>query len=109
MSNNSIPPKLQKGDSICLISTARKIASEMVNEAIETFERMGLKVVLGKNLLASHHQFCGTDEQRASDLQDAINNSDIKAIICFRGGYGSVRILEKVDFTPLLQNPKWIA
>jgi muramoyltetrapeptide carboxypeptidase len=109
MSDIIIPPKLQKGDSICLISTARKIDPEMINQAIEVFEKMGLKVILGKNILESHHQFCGTDEQRASDIQEAINNSEIKAIICFRGGYGSVRILEKVDFTPLLKCPKWIA
>jgi len=109
MSKSIIPPKLQKGDTVCLISTARKIDKNTLDFAVTFIKDMGFEVILGKNLFAEHHQFCGTDAQRANDLQEAINDSNIKAILCFRGGYGSVRILEMVDFTPLIKNPKWIA
>lgn len=103
-----IPSKLQKGDSVTLISTARKIEVEQLDYALHILQSWGLKVELGKHLLNSFNQFSGTDDERAFDLQQAINDPKCKAILCFRGGYGSVRILEKVDFSPLLSSPKWI-
>jgi muramoyltetrapeptide carboxypeptidase len=104
-----VPAALHKGDTIALISTARKIDQSDLSLVVEKLEEQGFLVKLGKHLLAAHHQFCGTDEQRALDLQNAINDQEIKVILCFRGGYGTVRILDKVDFTPLKNNPKWIA
>lgn len=103
-----VPPALQKGDTIALISTARKIDENDLGFVLETLKAKGFDVQLGKHLLASHHQFCGTDEQRAADLQQAINDEHVRAILCFRGGYGTVRILDKVDFSPLVNHPKWI-
>ncbi len=103
-----LPPNLQKGDRVVLISTARKIDAEQLEFALQLLNSWGLDVVQGSHLLSSFHQFAGTDEQRAEDLQKAINDSKCKAIFCFRGGYGTVRILEKIDFTPLLTHPKWI-
>jgi muramoyltetrapeptide carboxypeptidase len=103
-----LPPNLQKGDRVVLISTARKIDADHLEFALQLLNSWGLDVVQGSHLLNSFHQFAGTDEQRAEDLQKAINDSTCKAIFCFRGGYGTVRILDKIDFTPLLTHPKWI-
>jgi muramoyltetrapeptide carboxypeptidase len=108
MKNSILPNKLKKGDKISLISTARKIDIEKLVYTKEVLNNWGLTVIEGKNLRADSNQFCGTDVQRASDLQDAINDNSIKAIICFRGGYGTVRILESVDFSNLIKSPKWI-
>lgn len=104
-----IPPALKKGDTIALISTARKIDETDIDLVVQKVKEQGYNVKLGDNLFAVHHQFCGTDEQRTADLQSAIDNDEVKAILCFRGGYGTVRILDKVDFSRLLTNPKWIA
>jgi len=108
MKNSILPNNLKKGDTIALISTARKIDVAKLEFAKEVFNNWGLDVLEGKNLRAEYNQFCGTDEQRASDLQEAVNDNSVKAIICFRGGYGTVRILEQVDFSNLINNPKWI-
>jgi muramoyltetrapeptide carboxypeptidase len=67
-----------------------------------------LNVVLGKTIGQEHHQLSGEDATRTIDFQDAINNPAIKAIWCVRGGYGTVKIIDKLDFSALLQNPKWI-
>ncbi len=103
-----LPPTLQKGDTIALISTARKIDATQLDYALQILNSWGLEVINGNHLLSSFHQFAGTDEERALDLQNAINDTKCKAIFCFRGGYGTVRILEKVDFSPLLTQPKWV-
>jgi len=108
MKNLILPNNLKKGDKIALISTARKIDVEKLQHVKNVFNSWGLEVVEGNNLRAESNQFCGTDAQRASDLQDAIDDNSIKAITCFRGGYGTVRILDKVDFSNLTKNPKWI-
>ncbi len=68
----------------------------------------GFKVVVGKNALGRHHYFSGTDYERASDLQEALDDPNIKAIFCARGGYGSVRILDLVNWAGFLRNPKWL-
>jgi len=103
------PTSLQPNDKIAIISTARSIDKEKLAYAKTVFENWKLKVVEGPNLQAVHHQFCGTDAQRKSDLQWALDNPEIKAIICFRGGYGTVRILPDIDFTQFIKKPKWIA
>lgn len=103
------PAALQKGYQIGIISTARKISEKELAFAKETFTDWGLEVVFGANLFQKHHQFAGTDQQRVSDLQWMIDNPEIKAIICARGGYGTVRILDQIDFSTLQKNPKWIA
>ena len=103
-----IPPKLQKGDTIAIVSTARKISRQEIEPAKNFLEQQGFKVVLGKNLFAEYHQFAGKDRQRAEDFQDAIENPDVKAVWCARGGYGTVRLLPLIDFSALRENPKWI-
>ena len=108
MKNSILPNNLKKGDKIALISTARKIDVDKLAYTKEVLNNWGLKVVEGKNLRAESNQFCGTDNQRSCDLQEAISDNSIQAIICFRGGYGTVRILESVDFSNLIKNPKWV-
>ena len=102
------PLSLIKGDQIGLISTARNISEEELEYAKNVFSNWGLKVVLGDHLFCKFHQFAGTDTQRAADLQNMIDNPEIKAIICARGGYGTVRILDLINFNALQKNPKWI-
>lgn len=103
-----IPRHLKKGDKIAIISTARKINQHELNPSIEIIKSWGFEVVLAKNILAENHQFCGTIQQRSEDLQKMIDSSEIKAIICARGGYGTVKVIDKIDFTKLIKNPKWI-
>lgn len=103
-----IPPYLNKGDKVAIIATARKISLAELEPAISILKANQLHVVLGKHLFDNDNQFAGTDEQRAEDLQWALDNKEIKAIIIARGGYGTVRLLERLDFTLFKQQPKWI-
>ena len=102
------PAKLNIGDKIGIIAPARKIYVNEIEAAVKVFGRWGMEVELGKNVFAQHRQFAGTDEQRAEDLQYMLDNPEIKAIICARGGYGTVKTLKYLDFTRFLTNPKWI-
>ena len=102
------PPLLHKGDKVEIVATARKVTLSDITEGVEILQSWGLKVVFAENLFEEDNQFAGTDEMRAADLQNAINDRDIKAIFCARGGYGTVRIIDRVDFSGLLDNPKWI-
>lgn len=103
-----IPP-LQKGDTIAIVSTARKISIEEITYSLEVFRSWGLSVTTAPNLFAQDHQFAGTDAQRLADIQWAFDNPQIKAIICARGGYGTARIIDQIDFTNIKQQPKWVA
>ncbi len=103
-----LPPFLQQGDKIAIISTARKVSPEEVSYALKVLESWGLDPICAPNLFAEYHQFAGTDEQRTADLQWALNDPQIKAIICARGGYGTSRIVDNINFSTLAQNPKWL-
>ncbi len=102
------PQFLNKGDKISIIATARKVKKLDINRAINFILINGFEVELGNNLFSKNHQFAGTDEQRLEDFQNAISHSTSKAILFARGGYGSIRILDRIDFSPLLNNPKWL-
>lgn len=102
------PSYLKQGDKIGIISTARKITREELEPALQTFAVWGLEVVLGKHLFAEDNQYAGTDEQRAADLQGMLDDDEIRAIICARGGYGTVRLIDDLDFTNYTLRPKWI-
>ena len=102
------PEKLKIGDKIGIISTARKITLDELAPAIKTIESWELKVELGPNLFEVDNQFSGTIEQRSTDLQTMIDDDSIKAILCARGGYGTVQIIDNIDFSKLKNNPKWI-
>ncbi len=104
-----LTPKLLKpGDKIGIISTARKISAKEVQPAINKFEKWGLTVVKGSNLHSVDNQFAGTVAQRALDLQTMLNDPDIKAIFCARGGYGTVQIIDEIDWAGFIRNPKWV-
>ena len=104
------PPYLQKGDTIAIVAPAGilKNRKEAIDKAKELTESWGLKVVYGKHLFNQNNHFAGTDVERCQDFQDALDNPNIKAIWAARGGYGSVRILDKLDFTKFKQHPKWV-
>ncbi len=103
------PPFLKKGDCIGIIAPARKISAGELNPAIKIIEDWGLKVKLGKNIFASDNQYAGTDAQRMADMQQMLDDKEVNAIISARGGYGSVRIIDKLDFSVFKHHPKWIA
>lgn len=102
------PSYLQKGDCIAIISTARKISLDDIKPAVALFESWRLKVKIGKTIGAEMHQFAGSLETRLEDFQMALDDSTIKAIWCARGGYGTVQLMDLLDFTKFQQHPKWI-
>lgn len=101
------PAYLKKGDKIAIVCPAKKLPSR-IDSAIKIFEQWGLEVVLGNSVYAEHHQFAGSDELRASDIQTFLDDPEIKAIVAGRGGYGTIRIIDDLDFTAFIENPKWI-
>ena len=104
------PPYLQKGDTIAIVAPAGilKNREQTILKAKELAESWGLYVVLGNNVFNQNNHFAGTDAERAADFQVALDNINIKAIWAARGGYGSVRILERLDFSKFSEFPKWI-
>jgi muramoyltetrapeptide carboxypeptidase len=109
INTNSIitPPYLKKGDKIAITCPAKKLPNPMT-DAVALLESWGLDVIQGETLSASCHQFAGDDDLRARDLQRFIDDDSIKAIIAARGGYGTVRIIDQVDFSHFSKNPKWV-
>ena len=102
------PPFLKQGDTIAIVAPARKIKQQEIISAITLFKNWGLKVLLGENIHAVNNQFAGDDDQRMSDFQAMLDNENVKAIISARGGYGTIRIIDKLDFSGFVNNPKWI-
>jgi muramoyltetrapeptide carboxypeptidase len=102
------PRYLKDGDTVAIISTARKISEAEVMPAINLLESWGLKVVKGEYLHAEDNQFAGNAQQRALDLQKMLNTDSIKAIFCARGGYGTVQIIDEIDWSAFRRNPKWV-
>ena len=102
------PPFLQKGDTVAIVSTARKNIDDNLKPTIDLLEGWGLKVKIGKTIGLDYYQLAGTDEQRTADFQEQMDNPNIKAIWCVRGGYGTVKIIDKLDFTKFKKQPKWI-
>lgn len=102
------PSYLKKGDKIAIVACARKISRDELQPAIDILKSWGLEVVLSRYLFSEDNQFSGTDSERAEDLQTMLNHVSVKAVICARGGYGTIRIIDKIDFTRFIQHPKWI-
>ncbi|WP_293786457.1 LD-carboxypeptidase [uncultured Pedobacter sp.] len=100
------PPYLKKGDKIALVCPAKKLPKP-IDQAIALLESWGLEVVIGDSVYASHHQFAGTDALRTRDIQRFLDDPSIKAIISGRGGYGTIRIIDDLDFTEFNKKPKW--
>lgn len=102
------PQPIKAGSKIRIVSPAGKIEKKYVMPAVEWLQSEGYRVELGQHVFAKHFQFAGTDEQRLADLQEALNDPDCDAIICSRGGYGTVRIIDKLNFTNFFEKPKWL-
>jgi muramoyltetrapeptide carboxypeptidase len=102
------PRYLKKGDKVAIVATAKRLNENEIDGAIREIESWGLEVICGPNLYAVYHQFAGTDEQRASDLQWAIDHEEISAVIFARGGYGTARIIDSIDWEIFQSNPKWL-
>ena len=102
------PPFLTRGDRVAIAAPARKITADELRPAIELFKSWGLEVVLPEHLFDTDHQFAGNDETRAALMQRLLDDTDVHAIFCARGGYGTVRIIDKLDFTAFARKPKWI-
>ena len=103
-----MPQNLKKGDTVAIVATARKIDASTLQPAIKLLESWGLKVVLGKTIGIEQNQLAGADWQRATDFQEMLDNPSIKAIWAAKGGYGTVRIIDRIDFSRFKKNPKWI-
>ncbi|WP_348799322.1 S66 peptidase family protein [Flavobacterium adhaerens] len=102
------PPYLQKGDTVAIVATARKNIEDNLKPTLDLLHSWGLEAVIGSSIGLNLNQLAGTDEQRAKDFQEQMDNPNIKAIWCVRGGYGTVRIVDLLDFTKFKQNPKWV-
>lgn len=102
------PSHLKQGDLIGMVCPAGSIPLERVQTCVQTIEAWGYKVVLGKTVGTKHYTFSGTDEQRAEDLQTMLDNPEVKAILCARGGYGLSRIIDQINFSKFIHHPKWV-
>jgi muramoyltetrapeptide carboxypeptidase len=103
------PPFLQAGQRVAIVATARKISLAEVELARQTLQGWGLDVVLGESIEAAHHQFAGDDALRRRDFQQQLDDPGIHAILCARGGYGTARLVDELDFSAFAQRPKWVA
>jgi muramoyltetrapeptide carboxypeptidase len=102
------PPFINQGALVALVSPAGKISPSVVKNAENFLDSLGYRHIRGKYLADSWHQFSATDQHRADDLNSMMNNPEVAVIWCMRGGYGAIRILDKLNFEPLKNNPKWI-
>ena len=101
-------PSLEKNDLIYICSPAKAIEEEHLSFAKTFFENAGYRVEISENAAGQVNYFSGSIEDRLSDFQTGLNRKEIKAIVCSRGGYGCVQMLEKLDWTQFKANPKWI-
>jgi len=102
------PKYLHENDAVSIVSTARKMSLEEIKPAIQLLESWNLKVKIGKTIGLEDNQFAGTDGDRIQDFQEMLDDDTVKAIWCARGGYGTVRIIDTLDFSKFKKQPKWI-
>lgn len=103
-----LPPFLKPGDTIGICAPARKVSREDIESGIRIFEKWGFRVKESENLYGANNQFSGTDDERLTDLQQLLDDKDVKAVFAARGGYGCVRLIDRIDFTKFRKHPKWI-
>ncbi len=104
----TVPQEIKEGDFIAIVAPAGKINKEQVIPAAEWLGSQDYRIQLGDFVFDQHHQFAGTDQNRITDFQKAIDDSEIAAILCARGGYGTGRIIDNLDFSQFIKCPKWI-
>jgi muramoyltetrapeptide carboxypeptidase len=102
------PPYLQPGDTIAIVAPARKVSKDELKAGIQSLESWGLKVITAPHLFGECNQYSGTDSERISDLQLMLDHPSVKAIFAARGGYGTLRIIDYLNFKSFRTNPKWI-
>lgn len=103
----NLPPHLKAGDCVGIVCPAGEVRVPMT-EAIRLFKSWGLEVRVGRTVGSRFHHFSATDSGRCADLQEMLNDPAIKAIFAARGGYGTVRIIDALDFSRFVKRPKWI-
>ena len=102
------PPYLTSGDRVAIVAPARKITRQELAPALALLRSWGLEAVLPPALFDTDHQFAGTDDTRLRTLQQQMDDPTIGAILCARGGYGTVRLIDRLDLTHFREKPKWI-
>src|ERR1700722_221406 len=100
------PTFLKHGDIVTIVAPARKISETELLPSVKILQNWGLKVKLGKHIYASSNQFAGYDEVRQQDFQAMLDDNEVRAIFSARGGYGAIRIIDKLDFTVFKKHPK---
>jgi muramoyltetrapeptide carboxypeptidase len=108
VSKIKIPPYLKPGDTIGITSPAGSISLSGIQPAVQLMESWGYKIAIGSTIGKKDFTYGGTDKERLEDLQQLLDNPVIKAIMCARGGYGIVRIIDQLDFTEFIKHPKWL-
>ncbi|WP_166332933.1 S66 peptidase family protein [Sphingobacterium chungjuense] len=101
------PPYLKKGDTVAIVCTASAVKGGIA-DGIRILKSWGLQVLVSPSVSATWHTFAGSDALRQEDLQQALDDGAVKAVFAARGGYGTVRIIDAIDFTSFAQNPKWL-
>jgi muramoyltetrapeptide carboxypeptidase len=101
------PAYLKKGDKVAIVCPAKKLPKS-IDAAIAILKDWGLEVIIGETVTASYNQFAGDDALRTTDLQQYLDDPEIKAVIAGRGGYGTLRIIDELDFTKFVESPKWV-
>ena len=104
----AIPPYLKKGDIIGITCPAGYITLQDIQPAVNKIKEWGFEVKIGDTIGKKDFTFGGTDEERLKDFQQMLDDTTIKAILCARGGYGAVRIIDDIDFKKMAKHPKWI-
>lgn len=102
------PPYLEPGDKVAIVAPAGKVDPVKQKIALEVISSWGFEVVEGKNLFKTYGYFAGTDEQRLEDLQNVMDDPAVRAIFCYRGGYGITRIIDKLQLDKFFESPKWV-
>jgi len=103
-----LPPFLKLNDQIRIISPSGAIDPDYIEDATTVLSDWGLQVTEGKYARAEYGRFAGTTAERISDLQQALDDKSVKAILCSRGGYGISQIIDKIDFSHFKKYPKWL-
>lgn len=102
------PPYLKPENTIGIVCPSGFMPKERTNKAIETLQQWGFQVKLGKTIGQQYHYFSGTDEERLADLQNMLDDPSIHAILFGRGGYGLTRIIDQINFSTFVKQPKWL-
>ncbi|MES2003182.1 MAG: LD-carboxypeptidase [Bacteroidota bacterium] len=103
-----VPPYLKKGDLVGIVCPSGYMPKEKATDCIKVLQEWGYRVKLGATLGNQYHYFSGTDAERLADLQTMLDDTEVKAVLCGRGGYGMSRIIDGLNFTTFKKNPKWL-